>query len=178
MKTFKEVWNLLFFFWKDPRKLAFSLLLAGIYTLTILFPILLHQHFIQLQWLTVWAIVVNLFHLLAKRVSVRLSNAKVNEIRSAMLNRIDTAGALENEQKSVADRLGNFNLLSDQLFYAGISIYGQLIYGVLFLAGVGFFSLYFFGFRLLGDTFQIGGRKFHFQKINSCLEAGIRKQAT
>ncbi len=149
MKTFKEVWNLLFFFWKDPRKLAFSLLLAGIYTLTILFPILLHQHFIQLQWLTVWAIVVNLFHLLAKRVSVRLSNAKVNEIRSAMLNRIDTAGALENEQKSVADRLGNFNLLSDQLFYAGISIYGQLIYGVLFLAGVGFFSLYFFGFRLL-----------------------------
>jgi ABC-type multidrug transport system fused ATPase/permease subunit len=149
MKTFKEVWNLLFFFWKDPKKLAFSLLLAGIYTLTILFPILLHQHFKHLLWLTVWAIVVNLFHLLAKRVSVRLSNAKVNEIRSAMLNKIDSAGALENEQKSVAERLGNFNLLSDQLFYAGISIYGQLIYGVLFLVGVGLFSLYFFGLRLL-----------------------------
>ncbi|MBX7183047.1 MAG: ABC transporter ATP-binding protein/permease [Bacteroidia bacterium] len=149
MNSIQGVLNLLSFFWKDLRKLPISILLALLYTGTILVPVFFHEHFQHIQWLTIWAIIVNLFHLIAKRISIRLSNSKINEIRWALLNRINAAGALENEQKSVAERLGNFNLLSDQLFYAGISIYGQLIYGVLFLAGVSAFSVYIYGFQLL-----------------------------
>ena len=149
MKTFLEVKTLLIFFWNDTKKLCYSIALALAYTLLVFCPLLFHRQIKQLLLLTIWALLVNLFHLFAKRVSIRLSNSKINDIKKAMLNYIYKAGTLENEQKSVAERLGNFNLLSNQVFVSGTAIYGQFIYGVFFLTGVGFLALYFFGWKLI-----------------------------
>ncbi|MDA9121204.1 ABC transporter ATP-binding protein/permease [Flavobacteriales bacterium] len=138
MKDLRIYLVIIRFFAADGTKVFVSLVFAAAYAALLLAPVLLMDMEAGIMLYGVWAVLLNVFHLLVKFASLKLSNARINVIREAFVNHLSKSGLAETEHLGANTRMALISSTLDHISLAGSALYGQATYAtiVLFVAMV------------------------------------------
>ena len=137
LQDLKTYGTIVLLFFNDRSKVVISVLFALFYGTVFALPIaLMGNGADHVVMLALWAVVLNLLTFLNKFLSLKLANDRVDTVRRAFVNSLVRLGVAENDHLGVSSRIWLNAATMDHISAAGSAIYGQLITGMLVMAGI------------------------------------------